>query len=434
MSADSKKTPEYIRLYEKFKKEITNGAYPYGAKLPSKRDTAAKNGVSVITAEHAYALLEDEGYIVCRQRSGCFSAYRDDQLFKDGTAGSVSGGAVSGSARPPALSSMTAHTPASPAHGSPCRPARADAPCAAHSPARSPRPSSADAAYSVVLGPDAARAADTVTAAPRRPMGAVPAEDITFPAGLYAKTVRSVLTKYGDDILKRTDGAGLPRLRCAVAKYLMRAREIEVSPDDIVIGSGAEALYQLAIMLIGSDRVYAIETPSYDKIEKTYRARGISCLLLPLSGDGIPDSVLSSCAADVLHVTPYHSFPSGITATAAKKRAYLEWAKSRGAVIIEDDFGSEFCRSRKPTDTLFETDGGERVLYINTFSKTLSPALRVGYMLLPRALQSRRKNIEYMSCSVPVLDQYILCELLDGGSFERHLNRIRRQIRKENQR
>ena len=417
MSADSKKTPEYIRLYEKFKKEITNGAYPYGAKLPSKRDTAAKNGVSVITAEHAYALLEDEGYIVCRQRSGCFSAYRDDQLFKSGTdmrLGAMPASAFDDSGSLPAPDA---------AHSS----ARSLSPDAAHSPTRLP---SHDAARPSAPVPGAA----PVSAAARRPAGAVPAEDITFPAGLYAKTVRSVLTKYGGDILKRTDGAGLPRLRCAVAKYLMRAREIEVSPDDIVIGSGAEALYQLAIMLIGSDRIYAIETPSYDKIEKTYRARGINCLLLPLSGDGIPDSVLSSCAADVLHVTPYHSFPSGITATAAKKKAYLEWAKSRGAVIIEDDFGSEFCRSRKPTDTLFETDGGERVLYINTFSKTLSPALRVGYVLLPRALQVRRKNIEYMSCSVPVLDQYILCELLDGGSFERHLNRIRRQIRKENRR
>lgn len=417
MSADSKKTPEYIRLYEKFKREITNGAYPYGAKLPSKRDTAAKNGVSVITAEHAYALLEDEGYIVCRQRSGCFSAYRDDQLFKGGTdmrLGAMPASAFDDSGSLPAPDA---------AHSS----ARSLAPDAAYSPTRLPFP---DAARPSAPVPGAA----PVSAASRRPAGAVPAEDITFPAGLYAKTVRSVLTKYGGDILKRTDGAGLPRLRCAVAKYLMRAREIEVSPDDIVIGSGAEALYQLAIMLIGSDRIYAIETPSYDKIEKTYRARGINCLLLPLSGDGIPDSVLSSCAADVLHVTPYHSFPSGITATAAKKKAYLEWAKSRGAVIIEDDFGSEFCRSRKPTDTLFETDGGERVLYINTFSKTLSPALRAGYMLLPRALQVRRKNIEYMSCSVPVLDQYILCELLDGGSFERHLNRIRRQIRKENRR
>lgn len=417
MSADSKKTPEYIRLYEKFKREITNGAYPYGAKLPSKRDTAAKNGVSVITAEHAYALLEDEGYIVCRQRSGCFSAYRDDQLFKSGPdmrLGAMPASAFDDSGSLPAPDA---------AHSS----ARSLAPDAAYSPTRLPSP---DAARPSAPVPGAA----PVSAAARRPAGAVPAEDITFPAGLYAKTVRSVLTKYGGDILKRTDGAGLPRLRCAVAKYLMRAREIEVSPDDIVIGSGAEALYQLAIMLIGSDRIYAIETPSYDKIEKTYRARGINCLLLPLSGDGIPDSVLSSCAADVLHVTPYHSFPSGITATAAKKKAYLEWAKSRGAVIIEDDFGSEFCRSRKPTDTLFETDGGERVLYINTFSKTLSPALRAGYMLLPRALQVRRKNIEYMSCSVPVLDQYILCELLDGGSFERHLNRIRRQIRKENRR
>lgn len=418
MSADSKKTPEYIRLYEKFKREITNGAYPYGAKLPSKRDTAAKNGVSVITAEHAFALLEDEGYIVCRQRSGCFSAYRDDQLFKGGTdmrLGAMPASAFDDSGSLPAPDA---------AHSS----ARSLAPDAAYSPTRLPSP---DAARPSAPVPGAAA---PVSAASRRPAGAVPAEDITFPAGLYAKTVRSVLTKYGGDILKRTDGAGLPRLRCAVAKYLMRAREIEVSPDDIVIGSGAEALYQLAIMLIGSDRIYAIETPSYDKIEKTYRARGINCLLLPLSGDGIPDSVLSSCAADVLHVTPYHSFPSGITATAAKKKAYLEWAKSRGAVIIEDDFGSEFCRSRKPTDTLFETDGGERVLYINTFSKTLSPALRAGYMLLPRALQVRRKNIEYMSCSVPVLDQYILCELLDGGSFERHLNRIRRQIRKENRR
>ena len=411
MSADSKKTPEYIRLYEKFKKEITNGAYPYGAKLPSKRDTAAKNGVSVITAEHAYALLEDEGYIVCRQRSGCFSAYRDDQLFKSGTdmrLGAMPASAFDDSGSLPAPDA---------AHSS----ARSLSPDAAHSPTRLP---SHDAARPSAPVPGAA----PVSAAARRPAGAVPAEDITFPAGLYAKTVRSVLTKYGGDILKRTDGAGLPRLRCAVAKYLMRAREIEVSPDDIVIGSGAEALYQLAIMLIGSDRIYAIETPSYDKIEKTYRARGINCLLLPLSGDGIPDSVLSSCAADVLHVTPYHSFPSGITASASKRREYVRWARQRGGYIIEDDFDSEFSENKKPLQTLYSMDRRGCVIYVNTFSHSLAPSMRMGYMVLPeRLMEQYRQTLGFYSCSVPLFDQYVLARFISQGYFERHLNRLRRQ-------
>ncbi len=120
-----------------------------------------------------------------------------------------------------------------------------------------------------------------------------------------------------------------------------------------------------------------------------------------------------------------------VTATAAKKQTYLRWARECGAVIIEDDFGSEFCRSRKPIETLFSMDGGERVLYINTFTKSISPAVRIGYMLIPESLaKAAAEKIGFVSCSVPVLEQYVLAQLLDNGNFERHLNRVRRRLRR----
>ncbi|MGN1081944.1 MAG: PLP-dependent aminotransferase family protein [Candidatus Avispirillum sp.] len=360
MNGSAGREPMYIHLYGKFKDEIALGVYPYGAKLPSKRSAAEQNGVSVITVEHAYALLEEEGYIVCRQRSGYFVIYREEQVFR----------------RPPERETEKRKTAA--------------------------------------------------TGAPR-----VFEMENTFPLSVYAKTVRYVLSEYGPAVLERTESAGLPALRDAVARYLGRARGIDVSPDRVVIGSGAEALYHLAVILLGADRRYAIETPSYDKIGKVYASHGIKYEALPLEADGISEEALLGTSADVLHVTPYHSFPSGVTATAAKKQTYLRWARECGAVIIEDDFGSEFCRSRKPIETLFSMDGGERVLYINTFTKSISPAVRIGYMLLPESLAAAAaEKIGFVSCSVPVLEQYVLAQLLDGGSFERHLNRVRRRLRR----
>jgi len=164
-----------------------------------------------------------------------------------------------------------------------------------------------------------------------------------------------------------------------------------------------------------------------------YKANGISCDLLALGKDGILSGELAGCQADVLHITPYRSFPSGVTATASKRREYLRWANAADRFIVEDDFGSEFTPSSKPEETLYALSEGGRVIYVNTFSKTLAPSIRIGYMLLPESLVPLYENrAGFFSCSVPTYDQYVLAEFIDSGDFERHLNRVRRSIRRNN--
>ncbi len=377
MKKTVKKTPAYLTLYEQLKKEIVSGAYSYKSKLPSKRSAAERFGVSLVTIEHTYALLEDEGYIQGRQRCGYFVRYRKEQFFP-----SV----------PPRMPEKT-------------QPEEFSSSLSLHS------------KY-------AGEPSTDQTPVP-------PLETDCFPPSVYAKAVRRVLSVYGDRILLKTENAGLPLLREAIARYLLRTRTISVLPDQIVIGSGAEQLYNLATILLGKDRLYAIEKPSYEKIRQIYKAQGLRFEELPLGNEGIPDEVLFKSHAEILHVTPYRSYPSGVTASAEKKQTYLSFARSRNAFILEDDFGSEFHRMR-PIETLFSLDAAEkggRVIYLNTFSKTLSPAVRIGYMLIPPSLlPMAEKRIGFFSSSVPVLDQYALAELLNEGSFERHLSRIRRKL------
>ena len=154
--------------------------------------------------------------------------------------------------------------------------------------------------------------------------------------------------------------------------------------------------------------------------------------LLKMGSDGILTSELLSTDAGVLHVTPFHSYPSGVTASASKRTEYLAWAKRTGGYIVEDNYDSELTVSAKNEDTLFSLSGGRQVIYLNTFSRTIAPSMRVGYLVLPESLLSRFEDkLGFYSCTVPVFEQYVLAQLICDGSFERHINRIRRQRRKE---
>lgn len=343
--------PAYLRIYETLRGDIMAGAYAFGTKMPSKRTLADRFGVSVITAEHAYALLTEEGYIQPRQRSGYFVTYRET----DG---------------------HSAPEQAQPVH----------------------------------------RHAESPT--------------VDFPFSVYARTMRRVLSEYGEEILVKSPNLGCWELREALAGYLARSRHMTVRPEQIVIGSGAEYLYGLIVQLLGN-RIYGIEDPSYEKIEQVYQANHVRCRLLPLGPDGVESAALDATDARVLHITPYRSFPSGVTASAAKKREYLRWAKRVDGTIIEDDFESEFTLSTKPEETVFSLDDGETVIYLNTFSKTIAPSVRVGYMVLPPELLQRfEETLGFYSCTVPAYEQYVLAEFIAGGDFERHLSRIRRKKRK----
>ena len=175
-------------------------------------------------------------------------------------------------------------------------------------------------------------------------------------------------------------------------------------------------------------RFYGIEDPSYHQIRKVYEGTGAVCEMLPMGEDGIRSDVLAQTRADVLHVTPFHSFPSGVTATIGKRYEYLEWAREKHHFIVEDDFDSEFFMPGKPVETLFMLDDSSSVIYINTFSKSLSPFIRMGYMILPERLMERyKKTSGGFSCTVPVLEQYALAEFINKGYFEQHLSRVRRK-------
>jgi GntR family transcriptional regulator/MocR family aminotransferase len=246
--------------------------------------------------------------------------------------------------------------------------------------------------------------------------------------------MRKVLTEYGDAILEKSPNSGCTELREALQQYLARNRGIRVGIDQIVIGSGSEYLYGLIIELLGRDRIFAIEAPSYKKIEQVYRAADICYEALPLAQDGIDSQALSASNAHVLHTTPFRSFPSGVTASASKRHEYIRWSESADRYIIEDDYESEFSVFSKPTETLFSLSDQNNVIYLNTFSKTISPALRIAYMVLPEGLVSSfAEKLGFYSCTVPTYMQLVLTQLLNNGDFERHINRVRRNKRKEGQ-
>ena len=279
------------------------------------------------------------------------------------------------------------------------------------------------------------RGSDAFPAAPEIPLPLpapeAPGEVDVFPFSVLARAMRRVLSDYGDRILTKSPNRGCMQLRTELARYLARSRGMTVSPEQIIIGSGAEYLYGLILETLGRDRRYAIESPSYEKIEQVYLARGVRCELLPLGREGIRSESLASCRAEVLHITPYRSFPSGVTASASKRREYIRWAASGQRWIVEDDFESEFTLTGKPADTVFVQSGAANVIYMNTFSRTVSPSLRVGYMVLPeRLLDTFEERVGFYSCTVPAFEQYVLADLIARGDLERHISRVRRALRK----
>ena len=253
-----------------------------------------------------------------------------------------------------------------------------------------------------------------------------------FPFSVLAKTMRNVISDLGEGILEKPQNKGCVELRLAIKHYLAKNRGVHVDVEQIVIGSGAEYLYGLIIELLGRSRTYGIECPSYKKIEQVYLAYEVAYEALRLSNDGIDSTALFHTTASVLHTTPYRSFPTGVTASASKRHEYIHWSNVEDRYIIEDDFESEFSVSTKPEDTLFALSDKENVIYLNTFSKTISPSLRIGYMVLPSKLVSDfDKRLGFYSCTVPTFEQHVIARLIQNGDFERHINKVRRDKRKE---
>lgn len=367
-------SPAYLQLYQQLRRDIVQGFYAHGSKLPSKRAMAEKSALSLITVEHAYDLLVEEGYVEPRERSGFFVVFSSNDSARE-----------QGERHPWAPTTTS----------------------------------------------ELAQSAFQKNAE-------------NFPPTVLARAFRRVLTNDEQEICVKSPNNGTERLRKALAAYLARSRGMVVLPEQIVVGAGAEYLYGLIFKLLRGVGAFAIEAPSYEKIERVYLAEGAVLDHLTMGTDGILTSELARTQAQVLHVTPYNSYPSGVTASPFKQREYLQWARERQGWIVEDDFCSEFVVGVKKENTLFtascqsgtsdEHESGAldgRVIYINTFSRSLNPALRMGYMVLPPSLLAEfTQRVGFYSCTVPTLEQYVLAEILQNGEFERHVNRVRRLLRK----
>lgn len=256
-------------------------------------------------------------------------------------------------------------------------------------------------------------------------------EEQDFAYSSWFQTIRKVLSEKGERLFVKSPNMGCAILRNVLADYLYKNRGMRARPQNIVIGSGAEQLYETVVKLLGRDKIYGIENPSYAQIEAVYVGAGANIRKLKMGKDGIESAELAGCAMDVLHVTPYRSFPTDVTTSILKKYEYLRWAGT-DKYIVEDDFNSEFYKPGQPVETLYALDKQNRVIYINTFSKSLSPAMRIGYMILPdQLLETYHQVLGAFSCSVPVLEQYVLAEYIASGNFVRHLNRVRRKNKKQ---
>lgn len=255
--------------------------------------------------------------------------------------------------------------------------------------------------------------------------------DPGFEYSVWFKTIRKVIADNGERLFSKSPNKGCAVLRNAIARYLLSYRGMHAQPERIIIGSGSEQLYEIAVRTLGAHKIYGIEDPSYFSIEAVYSGAGAQICRLKMGSDGIERQALADAEIDVLHVTPFHSYPTGATASISKRYEYLRWAHSLdGRFIIEDDFDSEFFMPGLPIESLYSLDKTNSVIYMNTFSKSLSPSMRMGYMILPeRLMEAYDKRQGAYSCTVPVLDQYVLAEFISSGSFERHLNRRRRQMR-----
>lgn len=252
----------------------------------------------------------------------------------------------------------------------------------------------------------------------------------TFPFATWTKLMRETMTEYADKLMTRSPSAGIMELRSAIADYLYQFRGMVVEPEQIIVGAGTEYLYGLIIQLLGRDKVYAIEDPGYQKITKIYQANGVDCIPVPLDNSGIILDKLLSSNADILHISPAHHFPTGIATPISRRYEILSWALAGDRYIIEDDYDSEFRLQGKPIPSLQSIDSSEKVIYINTFSKSLSSTIRISYMVLPKSLSTRyNQELGFYSCTVSNFEQYTLAKFIQKGFLEKHINRMRNYYR-----
>ncbi len=257
-------------------------------------------------------------------------------------------------------------------------------------------------------------------------------EPSLFPFSVWSRLLRDELSKDRDRLMETPPAGGVYYFREAIASYLREFRNMDVTPQQIIIGGGTEYLLGLLVQLLGFQKTYAVTDPGFEKIGKIYESCGAVCRFLPVEEGGISVSALLKTGADVLHISPSHHYPLGSRISLSRRYELLSWAAEGDRFLIEDDYDSEMRTEGRPLPTLFSIDAGSRVIYMNTFTKTLASTIRISYMVLPEPLvRLFYDRLSFYACTVSNFEQYTLARFLDEGYFEKHLNRCRTYYKKK---
>lgn len=426
------------QLYAFIRADVESGVIAAGERLPSRRALARHLGVSVITVEGAYGQLVAEGYLESRERRGFFAA----DIPRAPACGVVGVGAQCSSGVPVEPLSDAVPAAGSTAGGGANASAARSASLEVHG------GSGSDGAKKgkntlLTCNDGASRAISSIenitssSPAPPRAFaadfsGATAGEGL-FPYAAWARTIRRVLADESERTLLAASGPrGSLALRRAIADHLRGFRGMVVDPAQIVVGAGAQALYHLLVLLLGRSRRFAVEDPGYPRLAATYRAEGVSVAPVALDAEGPSLSALRASGATVLHCMPSHQFPTGLVTPAPRRYELLAWAAEEpGRYLIEDDYDCEFRMAGRPLPSLQSIDGAERVIYLNTFTKSLGAAFRIGYMVLPPHLaRAFARDLDFHACTVGALEQAALARFIASGDYERHVNRARTRHRR----
>ncbi|WP_114167121.1 PLP-dependent aminotransferase family protein [Exiguobacterium sp. TNDT2] len=253
-----------------------------------------------------------------------------------------------------------------------------------------------------------------------------------FPFERWRRHLKQVVSEEHHDLLSLGSVQGDFVLRQEIATYLYHSRGVHCSPEQIVVGSGTEQLLPQLLELLPDTTTFGIEDPGYPLTRQLFAHQRRTFIPIPVDESGVRVDMVEQASIDALYVTPAHQFPTGTILSVSRRQRLLNWASERQTYVIEDDYDSEFRYSGKPIPSLQSMDQNERVVYLSTFSKSLMPSLRIGYMVLPPPLLNRyRERYRHFTCSVPRFEQHTLAEFMATGDFEKHLNRMRKTYRRK---
>ena len=369
----------YEYLYKCIRSDILAGRIRPGEKLPSKRSFARNLGVSVVTVESAYAQLAAEGYIDSRPRSGYYAAHISQELLTPSGAGLREPGPA---------------------------------------PTRRELPERAE-------GEEAAEGKTEID------LVSGSTDPAQFPFTIWARLMRTVLADRRRELMARAPGGGVPALRQAIADYLRQYQGMDIGWEQVIVGAGTEYLYSLLIQLLGRDRVYALEDPGYGKTARVYESHGVETVYIPMDQAGVQTDRLRESEAAVMHISPSHHFPTGVTTSiSGGMNCWPGRERGRSAVSLRmtTTVSSGWRGGRSlPSRALTGRDG---VIYMNTFTRSLTPTIRISYMVLPKRLgEEFQRKLGFYSCTVPNFEQYTLAEFIRRGYFEKQINRMRNYYR-----